>query len=37
MRLDEVTRGATVRGILPDGLVTISDVHWIATVAVEVI
>jgi hypothetical protein len=34
--LEELTRGAAVRGILPDGLVTISDVRWIGTVAVEV-
>lgn len=34
--LEELTRGAAVRGILPDGLVTISDVRWIGTVAIEV-
>lgn len=34
--LEELTRGAAVRGILPDGLVTISDVRWFGTVAVEV-
>lgn len=34
--LEQITRGATVKGILPDGLVTISDVRWIATVAIEV-
>ena len=35
-RLEDLTRGAAVRGILPDGLVTISDVRWIGTVAIEV-
>ena len=34
--LESITRGAAVRGILPDGLVTISDVRWIGTVAIEV-
>ncbi|MCK6484524.1 MAG: SNF2-related protein [Phycisphaerae bacterium] len=34
--LEDITRGAAVRGILPDCLVTISDVRWIGTVAVEV-
>jgi SNF2 family DNA or RNA helicase len=34
--LEEITRGAVVKGILPDGLVTISDVRWIGTVAIEV-
>lgn len=28
-QLEELTRGAAVRGILPDGIVTISDVRWI--------
>src|SRR4051794_19679040 len=27
-RLEELTRGCAVRGILPDGLVTIVDVKW---------
>ncbi len=35
-RLEELTRGSTIKGILPEGLVTISDVRWIGTVAVEV-
>jgi hypothetical protein len=35
-QLEQVTRGATVRGILPEGLVTIIDVKWIGTVAIEV-
>lgn len=34
--LEKITRGATVKGILTDGLVTISDVRWIGTVAIEV-
>jgi superfamily II DNA or RNA helicase len=34
--LEAITRGASVKGILPDGLVTISDVRWIGTVAIEV-
>src|ERR1700728_2902897 len=34
--LEAITRGAAVKGILPDGLVTISDVRWIGTVAIEV-
>ncbi|HEV3257884.1 MAG TPA: helicase-related protein [Gemmataceae bacterium] len=34
-RLEEITRGASVQGILPDGLVTALDVKWIGTVAVE--
>src|SRR3984957_18502061 len=35
-KLEQITRGSTIRGILPDGLVTISDVRWIGTVAIEV-
>jgi superfamily II DNA or RNA helicase len=35
-QLESIIRGAAVRGILPDGLVTISDVRWIGTVAIEV-
>ncbi len=34
-RLEDITRGASVKGILPEGLVTIVDVKWIGTVAVE--
>ncbi|MGD0769928.1 MAG: helicase-related protein [Tepidisphaeraceae bacterium] len=34
--LEEITRGSMVRGILPDGIVTINDVRWIGTVAIEV-
>jgi superfamily II DNA or RNA helicase len=35
-QLEQITRGASVRGILPDGLATIVDVKWIGTVAIEV-
>lgn len=35
-QLEDITRGASVRGILPDGLVSIVDVKWIGTVAIEV-
>lgn len=34
-RLEELKRGATVRGILPDGFVTVVDVSWIGSVAIE--
>src|SRR5262249_11158796 len=34
-RLEEITRGASIKGILPDGLVTVLDVKWIGTVAIE--
>jgi SNF2 family DNA or RNA helicase len=35
-RLEDITRGSSVRGILPEGLATILDVKWLGTVAVEV-
>jgi SNF2 family DNA or RNA helicase len=34
-RLEDLTRGAQVRGVLPDGAVTVLDVKWHGTVAVE--
>jgi hypothetical protein len=34
--LEDITRGATVKGILPNCLATISDVRWIGNVAIEV-
>jgi len=34
-RLEDLTRGASVKGVLPDCLVTVVDVKWIGTVAVE--
>jgi hypothetical protein len=33
--LEELPREAAVKGILPDSLVTVVDVKWIGTVAVE--
>jgi SNF2 family DNA or RNA helicase len=36
IRLEEITRGCSLRGILPDGLVTVLDVKWLGIVAVEV-
>ena len=35
-RLEELTQGVAVRGILPDGLAFISGVQWISTDVVEV-
>jgi hypothetical protein len=34
-RLEDLTRGAAIRGILPGGLVTVVDVHWYGTSAIE--
>src|SRR5690348_10009136 len=34
-RLEDLTRGASVKGILPDGLVSVVDVKWIGSTAVE--
>jgi len=34
-KLEELTKGASVKGVLPDGLVSVVDVKWIGTVAVE--
>jgi superfamily II DNA or RNA helicase len=34
-RLEDLTRGASLRGILPDGLVSIVDVNWYGSEAVE--
>ncbi len=34
-RLEELKRGVTVKGILPDGFITVVDVSWIGTVAVD--
>ena len=34
-RLEDLTRGTSVKGILPDGLVTVVDVKWIGNAAVE--
>jgi SNF2 family DNA or RNA helicase len=35
-KLEDITKGASIGGILPHGLVTVIDVKWIGTVAVEV-
>ncbi len=34
-QLEDITRGAVVKGILPDGFVTVVNVSWIGTVAIE--
>ena len=34
-QLEDLTKGTSVSGVLPDGLVTVVDVKWIGTVAVE--
>jgi SNF2 family DNA or RNA helicase len=34
-KLEELTRGASVKGVLPDALVSVVDVRWIGTVALE--
>ena len=36
-RLDELTRGASVKGVLPDGLVTVVDVQWHGSDVIELI
>ena len=35
-RLEDITRGCSIRGILPEGLATVLDVKWLGTVAIEV-
>src|SRR4030095_5855283 len=34
-RLEDLTRGASVRGILPDALVTVVSVQWFGSEALE--
>jgi superfamily II DNA or RNA helicase len=34
-RLEDLSKGASIRGILPDGPVTIVDVKWLGTTALE--
>ena len=34
-RLEEIVRGATIRGILPSANITVVDLKWIATTAIE--
>src|SRR3989442_15169744 len=36
-RLEELTRGASVKGILPDHLVTIVDVKWLGSAVIELV
>ncbi len=35
-RLEDLSRGAAIRGILPDGLVAILDIKWPGSKVVEV-
>ena len=35
-RIEDLTRGASVKGILPDGLVTVVDVTWFGSAVVGV-
>ncbi|HEV3003724.1 MAG TPA: SNF2-related protein, partial [Pirellulales bacterium] len=35
-QLEEIARGSSIRGILPDTIVGVLDVKWIGTVAIEV-
>jgi hypothetical protein len=30
--LEKIARGSVIKGILPDGMVTVADVRWIGTV-----
>src|SRR5207237_5324255 len=34
-RLEELTRGSAVRGVVPDSLVSVVDVRWYGTTALE--
>ena len=34
-RLEDLTRGASVKGVLPEGQATVVDVKWIGTIAPE--
>src|SRR5262249_3367188 len=34
-RLEELTKGASIKGVLPDTLVTVVDVKWFGTAAVD--
>jgi SNF2 family DNA or RNA helicase len=34
-QLEDLTRGASIKGILPNSLITVIDVKWIGTLAVE--
>jgi hypothetical protein len=35
MKLEDLKRGATVKGIMPDCMVTVVDVKWYGSAAVE--
>jgi superfamily II DNA or RNA helicase len=35
-KLEDITKAASIQGILPNGLVTVVDVKWIGSVAIEV-
>ncbi|MBV8309908.1 MAG: DEAD/DEAH box helicase, partial [Planctomycetaceae bacterium] len=35
-RLEDIARGSSVRGILPEGLAAVLDVKWLGSVAIEV-
>ncbi len=35
-KLEDITRGSSIRGILPEGLAGVLDVKWLGSVAVEV-
>ena len=34
-RLEELKRGVAVKGILPDDFITVVDVSWIGSIAIE--
>lgn len=34
-KLEDITRGASIKGVLPDALVTVVDVKWLGSVAIE--
>lgn len=34
-RLEDLTRGVAVKGVLPDGFITVLDITWIGRVAIE--
>ena len=35
-RLEDLARGAAVKGVLPDGLVTVVDVRWYGSAVAEI-
>ena len=36
-RLEDIKRDAVIKGILPEGFVTVVDVKWIGTAAIELV